>query len=455
MIVTQQRRIPWSWVIMMTMPCMLLQMLEAVSSNALTFTIRRFTDDALKITCIGGIAMLFNFLVSPYIAWKSDRIWTRLGRRRPFLIMGLIGAAVGLFFIPFAPSLLTLIIPVVIFGFFFEIAFYGTFDPLMNEVVPVPQRGRNGAIKAVFHNFGTLYFGIFLIGNFDYYFAGTKFKGEQIIYWLMAVLCLIMALHFALNFRETYVAPPPTKQRFTPWGFARDLFGEHQWRMVYLLVFIQISLQAGLANLGGLLITEQFGLSKQQMGMISIPMNISKIFIFLPLAGFLADRVDRMKLLLFGVVGSTLYPIVYWIFIHTIAGGHPTYWQIVGFEIYNGCVDVMANISLAALFFDFIPRNKMGTVFAGMTFARGSMRLISSLGVGVWVKYYSRFFGQPGVNDYSSGLLFLFLFGVVGVASTLYVYHERKSGRIIEYGKLECTQESQTPSAEVAEAGVS
>jgi len=422
---------------MIAMPAMVLQILEAVSQGALSFTIRKFTNDALTITCIGSSAMLFNFVISPYIAWKSDRIWTRLGRRRPFLILGLIGAAVGLFFIPLAPTLLALILPVMFFSFFFEIAFYGTYDPLINEVVPVPQRGRHGAIKALFHNFGTLYYSIFLIGNFDFFFAGTPFKGEHIIYWVAAVLCLMMVLHFTFNFRETYVAPPATKQRFTPWGFARDLFGEHQWRMVYLLVFIQISLQAGLANLGPLMVTEQFGLSKQVMGMISVPMNISKIFISLPLAGFLADRVDRMKMLLFGVIGSTLYPIAYWLFVHLIAHGHPTYWQIVFFEIYNGFVDVMANIALAALFFDFIPRQRMGTIFAGMTFARGFMRLFASVGVGVWVKYYSRLFSKPGINDYSSGLLFLFLFGVIGIVLTLYVYRERAKGKIIEYGRLE------------------
>lgn len=445
MIVTQQKRVPWIWVIMIAMPAMVLQILEQVSQGALTFTMRKFTSDPLLITCIGSSAMVFNFMVSPYIAWKSDRIWSRLGRRRPFLMLGLTGAAVGLVFIPLAPNLLTLILPVIIFSFFFEIAFYGTYDPLINEVVPVPQRGRHGAIKAVFHNLGTLYFGIFLIGNFDYFFAGTRFRGEHIIYWTAAALCLMMVLHFGLNFRETYVEPAPTRGRFTPWGFMRDLFGEHQWRMVYLLVFTQITLQAGLANLGGLMITEQFGLSKQQLGMISVPMNISKIFISLPLAGFLADRVDRMKLLLFGVIGSTLYPITYWIFIHTLAGGRPTYWNIVGFEIYNGFVDVMANISLAALFFDFIPRNRMGTVFAGMTFARGFMRLFASIGVGAWVKYYSNFFGTPGVNDYSSGLIFLFLFGLVGVGMTTYVYFERKRGRIIEYGRLEAQPSEAAP----------
>ncbi len=440
MIVTRQPRVPWSWVVMIVMPAFVLQLCESVSGTALTFTLRKFTGDPALITLIGSSAMHYNFMISPYFCWKSDRIWTRLGRRRPFLVFGLLGAAIGLFFIPLAPSLLWLLVPVLVFHFFHEIAFFGPYEPLVNEVAPAPQRGRAGAIKAVFHNCGVMYFSLFLIGGFDFRFASTALRGDQVIYWCAAVLCLLMAVHFAANFRETYVPPPENQKedRFSPFRFARDLFGEHQWRMVYLLVFIQISLTASLANLGSLLITEQFGYTKESMGNLAALGNVARIFVFLPIAGFLADRMDRMKMLLFGVTCSTLHPLGYWMYINFIAPeGRPSFWTIYCFDIFNGGADVMANIALAPLFFDFVPRNRMGTVFAGMTFARGFMKLVAANGVGLWVKYYTRWLLPGGVNDYSSGLLFVFLLGVFGVAMTIYVYRERQRGRLIEYGKIE------------------
>ena len=212
-----------------------------------------------------------------------------------------------------------------------------------------------------------------------------------------------------------------------------------------------IALNASLANLGGLMITEQFGYTKDQFGNLTTINVLLKIFFVLPVAGFLADRVDRLKLLLVGVTLSTLHPLSYWSFIHFVAAeGRPEIGTIIGFDIFNGIVDMSSNVALGPLFFDFVPRNRMGTVYAGMTFVRGFMKMIAVTGVGFWVSAYSWMFVPGGANDYSSGLLFVFALGIFGIWATWYVYRERQSGRLIEYGRLE--REAAEKSPEVVES---
>src|SRR5678815_2909521 len=105
MILTRQKHIPWSWVILITATSGVGMLVESVSTTALTFTMRKFTSDPALIAFLGSINIAFNFLVAPYASWKSDRIWTRFGRRKPFMVAGMCILLPALVAAPLAPSL--------------------------------------------------------------------------------------------------------------------------------------------------------------------------------------------------------------------------------------------------------------------------------------------------------------------------------------------------------------
>ena len=50
-------------------------------------------------------APLTGLLVQPIVGHFSDRTWTRLGRRRPYFLVGAILTSLALFFMPNSPSL--------------------------------------------------------------------------------------------------------------------------------------------------------------------------------------------------------------------------------------------------------------------------------------------------------------------------------------------------------------
>ena len=61
--------------------------------------------DASKIPLLWLAGPMTGLIVQPIIGAMSDRTWTRLGRRRPYFLVGAVLASVALFFMPDAPVL--------------------------------------------------------------------------------------------------------------------------------------------------------------------------------------------------------------------------------------------------------------------------------------------------------------------------------------------------------------
>ena len=141
---TQRNKIPWRWVLFMVLPFYGLSMAEHLP---FVFTLNKFTYSAAGIMFLASFNVLFTFTLAPLIAWKSDRLWTRFGRRKPFAIAGLLGISFVMIFFPLAPSLWMLVIVYVFFNICTDTLVTGVYQPLFMEVVPQPQRGRGSAIK--------------------------------------------------------------------------------------------------------------------------------------------------------------------------------------------------------------------------------------------------------------------------------------------------------------------
>jgi len=487
MIVTQKKRIPWWWVFMMALPPLGNSFVEHCSGAPLTFSMKKFIDQPWLIMLLGSVNVAFNFMVAPFIAYQSDRIWTRFGRRKPFIIFGWIGLVISLIFIPLAPNIWILAVVIVSYQFFEDIAFTGPWAPLYNEVVPVPQRGRAAALNSLMGNFTTLYFNFALIGHFDelrrisldgglFGWPGVTITGEQLIYWLAAAMVTIMIVHVSLNVKETPVHSPITGERFSLWVFFKSVFGDRQWLMIYVLIFAQVAMHQGLGQLSPLLITEQFGYTKAQMGQLHGWVTILRIAIVIPLAGYFADKIDRVKMFQVTLALATLHHISYWAFIHFIvpcqipaiktildswgliavkqvkeavdaAGGAeavataaasvPAIPTIMAFDVFGSFVNLTGSIALAPLLFDYVPRDRMGTVHAGMSFVRGMIKITVLNGVGLWISCYSWLVMPEGKYDYSSGFLYTTTLGSLGFVASIYFAKLRKAGKIIEYGRME------------------
>lgn len=446
---TGHSKIPWLWVILFAYPAAAHTLVESISGPALTFTMKKFVSDPALITFLGSLNIVFNFLVGPWVAWKSDHIWTRWGRRKPFLIAGWILLFFAILCVPLAPNIFVLALCIALYRFCEDFGYTGPWTPLYYEMVPTCQRGRAVIIKRFGSLLARLLFLWVLIGKFDDIiainwsfglFPGSviHLKGELLIYCVGALAILLVVLQMLFLVKEAKPANLPAHERFSPLRYVKVLFGEWQWRILFLLMFCSLALVAGLGQLAPLLITEQFGYTKKLFGQVHSVQLVVELLAFLPLAMFVADRFDRFRVFQFGLILSTLQPLCYWAFVKYVAvNGVPTFSEIVFFNLWNSAADVVAALALEPLIFDYVPRNMMGTINSGFLFVRGVLLLVITNGVGLWVKFFpQRTYPKPGY-DYMSAYLYVFCIGVLGVIAASVFAHYRASGKLVMYGRME------------------
>jgi MFS family permease len=426
----------------------------------LTFMIKKFVDQPWLIVMIAGANQVLSVLVAPYASWKADRIWTRFGRRKPFMMLGWSLMAVGVAIIPFAANIEVLIMALVLWLVSFDFGYMGVWTPLCFEVVPSQQRGRSQVIRKFIGIPMSMGYNYFLIRQLDNTYDlpvgawlnlgefALRFNGYHVIF-LSGSLALVAALTMLVfGLKETPPTNPATEKKFTLGTYFLSLFGNHQWRMIYSLIFCIACMTAGLASLGPLLIRDQWHYNMKDLGLMGTIQVALDVAIILPVAALIVDRFNRFKIFQWGLLLSTLHPLAYWLFVKYFVPNHiPSIPWIIGFNMFNAVVDGTAAIALEPLLFDLIPRNMMGTVNSGFLLVRHMLGVMITYGVGFWVTAHGWLYKLPMVAgkegkllrgyDYMSGYLYVFALGVAGCIVAWYFGHQLKTGRIIQYGKLE------------------
>ncbi|GAB4251662.1 MAG: MFS transporter [Thermoleophilia bacterium] len=100
-----------------------------------------FTDSATLIGLAIGGEGVFGIGIPLLFGYLSDRIWTRWGRRRPFMIFAAPVMAVALALAPFQPSFALIVAATFVFFGAYH-AYTAPYQSLIPDVVPLRQQGR-------------------------------------------------------------------------------------------------------------------------------------------------------------------------------------------------------------------------------------------------------------------------------------------------------------------------
>lgn len=108
------------------------------------------------------LAPIMGLIVQPIVGSASDRTWNRLGRRRPFILVGAIAAAVGMLLMPNAPLFVAIMAPM-FFGALMlalmDASFNVCFQPfrsLVSDMVPPQQRNIGYSVQSLLINIGAV-----------------------------------------------------------------------------------------------------------------------------------------------------------------------------------------------------------------------------------------------------------------------------------------------------------
>lgn len=433
LIKTRQKSVPWRWVTLIVTPWFGITFVEMMSGVILTLTLKIFIDHPGLIMSISSINTLFNILIAAAFLYISDHVWTRYGRRLPFIAAAYIPMILLFLFMPFIPNFWLLLIAVIVWQAVHDIGY--AYEPLQQEIVPPHQRGRGGGIFYVSVQLVVMFYYTLVIGRFyEVSYGPVTINGMQAAYWLGALFLFSMLLFFTGFVKE--LKPLETKSdRPTPAGFIKAVFTQKHLWPVYSLAFAQMLFQVGLGAFMPLLF-KQWGYSPQEMGTNIAVGGLINIFIVAPIVGAIADRVDRLKIYIFGVTMAVIMKLVYIFFIQVyLPAPHiPTLGQVILLGEMIAVFGLMSGIVLQPLMFDYIPRDEMGTATAGIYAVKSLTKFLTLNGVGWWVVLYARIFLADGEYDYFCSYYFLFIMGLIGLAFIFNFRRLVKKGVLVKHG---------------------
>jgi len=101
-----------------------------------------------SLSLVTGIGALAAMVGNPFFGRLSDRTWSRLGMRRPWMVIGLVGGTVGVLVVAVAPT-----IPVVLAGWCLAQVFFNALlaahVAVLPDQVPTTQRGTVSGVLGV------------------------------------------------------------------------------------------------------------------------------------------------------------------------------------------------------------------------------------------------------------------------------------------------------------------
>jgi Na+/melibiose symporter-like transporter len=464
-IVTHQKKIPWLWAFFIGFPWVAFVLNERVSVEPFTFTLRKFIDDPGLISFLASINILFNFMVGMAAAYLSDHVWTKWGRRKPFLVTSFASVGVILFFIPLVGNIWTMVVAIVAYQFFVDVG--KPWEALFNEVIPPPQRGRAGIFRMMLVNLGVLFFSTVLIGQFDHQYGFSTplgaLNGEMVLYWTCALAMGVTALFLGFFVKETLphedpgdpeTVIHPTRFRAIRWigprekglkvitSLFKSIFGHRQNLWIFGLYLCPVMTSSFMGPNQVLMMTDQLGLSKPDLARLNAIGMPFMVFAFTPFAGYLADRLSRIWMMRIGIMVPALVQVGFWIYLKFGVDYNPHFGVLIAVGIATSFFQSWLWAVWGPLIFDYVPSKRMGTCLAGITFTAGIAGFfLINLG-GLWVKGWTRLFGSIGLGrfDYSSILLLWLVMASIALVGTFVFQFAVFRGWVLPEGKMEVAE---------------
>ena len=396
MIITCKKKVPFHWIAFAILPWAAFTFKGGVIGAGFLFSLKKFVENPAGLTFVLSLPSFIAIILQPVVSFLSDRIWTRFGRRKPFVGTSFFGVTVCLVLLPFMPNFWTLLAVYMVYQVFADLN--SPMEPLKQEIIPPHERGRATAAMAWCSNLGTMTFWFVALGRFDdvSYMGGLAINGETVIYCSGALLMLVMGLLITLGIREVDQKSPLRGQRLTPRTFFGGLLDRELWPVYMLIVGAAcMNFYAGLGALSNLLYTDQWGYTKQEMGINVAAGGIINVFAIALMAIF-ADRLNRMRAYQTLICLSLLGQVFYYCYIEFILPDkHPSLVEIIVFGETLSILGILTGMVYTPLVYDYVRRNKMGTYHAGASLITRLTVLLTLNGVGLFIWGYATLFQPP------------------------------------------------------------
>ncbi|MGQ4891630.1 MAG: MFS transporter [Candidatus Njordarchaeia archaeon] len=255
-----------------------------------------------------GIVMILDNIAAitlqPWIGAKSDKTWTRFGRRMPYLMVGIPIAAFFFVFIPIIKDLIILLLIITCFNIAMAV-YRAPVVALMPDLIPSKHRSKANGVINLMGGVGAVY--AFLIGAMIY-----KTQGPFYTFLYTSIIMVIALLILMLTIREPEVpfgAEESEKVGIVE-AFREVLMDEDKSGLFILLAilfwFLSYNvIETWFTTYGKVVL----GVNEADASMALTGFALMFILAAIP-AGYIATKIGRKNTIMMGLIGLMAVLIV-------------------------------------------------------------------------------------------------------------------------------------------------
>jgi Na+/melibiose symporter-like transporter len=311
---------------------------------------------------------LINLFVQPWVGERSDHTWTRIGRRKPWILLGMPIAVLGFIFVPVAQSVLAIAVFILITNFGMALFRSPTIAWLGDLFDPEDRSTANGAINMMGGVGGLLaYFGGGML--FNSFGRSAPFVGGAVA----MIVALVVAVLFVREPRKQEAVPPAPSGRTEKTGVLANLravFHNPEKSGLFILLGILLWFMANSALDASLSSFAVFslGMKPGTAAIFAGSMTISFIVFAIP-AGLLAKKLGRRRTIQIGLVGLTILPVLAFYIVQGAA-------VFVAVLVLAGGLWALVNVNSLPMVYDYGDERKIGAYTGLYYFASQSAAVL-------------------------------------------------------------------------------
>jgi len=383
--------------------------MQPLGGNIIPLLVDRFTDPMTirlgplsigadvntYVSLLDTIGAAFAILWQPAIGAISDNSRFELGRRRPFIAIGVIGDIIFLTLIAFVTSYWTLLLVYVLFQIASNTA-QGPYQGMLPDQVQADQRGEASGYYGLMNMLGTIV-GFLVVGAL---LIPTHHLRLAILTLPLVIAIAGALVIFGVSDRRRTSASSQRLGRSVLLSVAIDTkrYRDFAWLMVSRLFFLMAPVAIGTYAFNFIRFTYNYSEGKASLYSSALQATILVFAAVLCMtAGFLAERFGKKRLIaaacLIGAVGSTLLIFA------------PSLPWILGFGLIVG-ISLGTFLSVDWAFMtDLIPKAEAGRYMGVSNIATASAGLIARPILGPIIDAFN--------NNRTSAVGYRVMFGIV------------------------------------------
>ena len=329
---------------------------------------------ALSATAIGFVMTWDNYLnmfIQPIVGERSDRTRTRIGRRKPWMLVGAPLAAIFFIGIPLADSVI-----VIMFAILFTNVAMALFRSptvaLMGDLFPSSQRSTANGIINLMGGLGTII--AFLIG-------GVLYSLGRITPFVFGSVVMLAAIGVVLLFIREPEFPPEDEDKDTRQGFLSNLrevlnASDRSGLLILLAILCWFlgynALETWISSFGKF----ELGIDEGKMSMLTASMALTFVIFAVP-SGLLATRFGRKRVIMVGIGGMVVLTLYGFIVSNLI--------MLLMLLIPAGIFWALINVNSLPIVYDIGGDSRIGA-FTGMYYLAANLAAVGGpQGVGVLI----------------------------------------------------------------------